>query len=39
MNTSDYLRYLVKRELANLGYLSKDVQKTFGIRVVEAEAP
>ena len=31
MNTADFIRFLVKRELAEFSYLSKDTKKAFGI--------
>jgi len=34
MNVSDFLRYLVKRELAKLSFLGEDTKKAFGIREV-----
>jgi len=31
MNVSDFLRFLVKRELAALSFLSEDTKKAFGM--------
>lgn len=31
MNVSDFLRFLVKRELAALSFLSDDTKKAFGM--------
>lgn len=31
MNVSDFLRFLVKRELAELSFLSEDTKKAFGM--------
>ena len=32
MQVSSFLRFLVKRELASLGFLSKDTEKAFGMK-------
>ncbi len=31
MNVSNFIRFLIKRELATLSYLSDDTKKAFGI--------
>jgi len=31
MNISDFIRFLIKRELAQLGFLPEDTRKAFGI--------
>lgn len=32
MNTSDFIRFLIKRELAKLSFLPEDTKKAFGIK-------
>ena len=36
MNVSDFIRFLVKRELAKLSFLPKETKKAFGL-LKEAE--
>lgn len=38
MNVSDFIRFLVKRELARLSFLPEETKKAFGLLVKEVAA-